>query len=200
MAEDRLLLMGCGILKNEVRFLIDKNGWPVDTSFFDSALHCEFDKLSHCLTTGLSKQAGRDVVVFYGACHPLMERMLDAAHTFRTEGQNCVEMLLGEERFTRELQQGAFFLLEEWAQRWEYIVSKAFGTSNWELIREMFNSDRSYLLGLRTPCSGDFTKEAEEAARLINLPLRWLDVDLEHLEAVLATAIRRKRQEKTCPG
>jgi hypothetical protein len=196
MAECRVFLMGCGILKDEVRYLIDKNKWPVDTTFFDSALHCEFDKLSHCLTTGLSKHAERNVVVFYGACHPRMERILDEAHTFRTEGQNCVDMLLGNELFTRELLAGAFFLLEEWSHRWEYIVTKSFGTTNWEVIREMFGGDRKYLLCLRTPCSGDFSRDAEEAGRLVGLPLRWMDVSLDHLEAVLAEAITRKLKER----
>lgn len=198
MTESRLLLMGCGILKNEVSHLIDKNNWPVDTTFFDSALHCEFDKLSHCLQTGLAKQAGREVMVLYGACHPLMERMLEQAHTFRTEGQNCVDMLLGNELFTQELLAGAFFLLEEWARRWEYIVTKSFGTTNWGVIREMFGGDRKYLLCLRTPCSGDFSREAEEASRLVDLPLRWLDVGLDHLEAVLAAVVARKMKEVSC--
>ena len=198
MPEDRILLMGCGILRQEVRYLITKNNWPVDTTFFDSALHCEFDKLSHCLTTGISKHAEREVVVFYGACHPLMERILDEAHTFRIEGQNCVDMLLGNEVFTRELLGGAFFLLEEWSHRWEYIVTKSFGTRNWEVIREMFGGDRKYLLCLRTPCSADFSKDAEEAGRLVGLPLRWMDVDLDHLEAVLTEAIARKLKEMRC--
>lgn len=196
MKDGKLLLMGCGILKNEVRYLIDKNKWPVDTEFFDSALHCEFDKLSHCLTTGLAKQAGREIVVFYGTCHPLMAQILDKAHTFRTKGQNCVDMLLGNELFTRELLAGAFFLLEDWVRRWEYIVTKTFGTRNWEVIREIFGSDRQYLLCVRTPCSGEFSREAEEAGRLVGLPLRWLNIGLEHLEAVLSEAITRKFQER----
>lgn len=198
MTDNRLLLMGCGILKNEVRYLINKNSWPVDTVFFDSALHCELNKLSHCLTTGLARHAGREIVVFYGTCHPLMDRLLEEAHTFRTEGQNCVDMLLGNELFTRELLDGAFFLLEEWARRWEYIVTKTFGTKNWEVIREMFGGDRKYLLCLRTPCSGDFSREAEEAGRLVGLPLRWMDAGLDHLETVLAAAITRKLKEKVC--
>lgn len=197
--ENRLLLMGCGILKTEVNCLVRKNNWPVDTLFFDSALHCEFDKLSRCLTTALSRNAGRDVIVFYGACHPLMHRMLDDARTFRTEGQNCVDMLLGNELFTSELTAGAFFLMEEWAHRWEYIVTRTFGTKNWAVIREIFGGDRTCLLCLRTPCSGDFTKEAEEAGRLIGLPLRWMDVGLEHLERVLSEAIARKLKEAACP-
>lgn len=195
MSEEKLLLIGCGIFKNEVRYLINKNNWPIDTVFFDSALHCEFDKLSHVLTTALAKYKERHTIVIYGSCHPLMEKMLDGAKTFRTEGQNCIDMLLGNDLFTKELQQGAFFLIEEWARRWEYIITKSFGTGNVEVIREIFSGDRKYLLCLRTPCSGDFTKEAEEAGRLVDLPLRWMDVTLDHLETVLEKAVMRRMKE-----
>lgn len=189
-----LLLLGCGILQKEVRFLIEKNGWQLETHFLDSSLHIDFGKLSLALTTALDRHEEREIIVFYGACHPLMDKMLASARTFRTEGQNCVEMLLGPEQFYSELEQGAFFLLEEWAQCWERIVTATFGT-NREVIREMYQGDRNYLLCISTPCSGDFRAEAEEAGRLVGLPLRWLDVSLDHLEKVLIDAIVRKQGE-----
>ena len=191
------LLLGCGILQNEIRFLIEKNGWLLETHFLDSALHIDFDKLSQALRSALNRHAKRETIVFYGACHPLMESILADAGTFRTEGKNCVEMLLGPERFSAELEQGAFFLLEEWAHRWERIVTATFGT-NREVIREIYQGDRNYLLCISTPCSGDFRAEAEEAGRLVGLPLRWLDVSLDHLEAVLAAAMAQRRSEAQC--
>ena len=101
MTGGRVLLGGCGILRQELRALIAKNGWPVDTIFLDSALHCDLDRLGKGLRGTLARQSGRRTVVFYGACHPQIDAMLDEAATFRTEGQNCVEMLLGHERFTQ---------------------------------------------------------------------------------------------------
>lgn len=193
----RPLLLGCGILHKEIAFLIEKNGWPLETHFLDSSLHIDFDKLSTALAGALRHHGARDVIVFYGACHPLMEKMLDAAGTFRTEGQNCVEMLLGHEKFTAQLEQGAFFLLEDWARRWQRIVTATFGT-NLEIIRELYQGDRSYLLGINTPCSGEFREEAEQAGRLVGLPLRWLDISLDHLEAVLREAIGRKAGRALC--
>jgi len=191
------LLLGCGILRNEIRFLIKKHGWPLETHFLDSSLHIDFDKLSLTLTAALRQHAGREIIVFYGACHPLMESILHAAGTYRTVGQNCVEMLLGPERFTKELEQGAFFLLEEWAQHWEQIVTATFGT-NREVIREMYQGDRRYLLCVSTPCSGDFRAAAEAAALLVGLPLRLMEVSLDHLETVLQEAIDRNMRATAC--
>lgn len=185
------LLLGCGILQREVRFLIEKNGWPLDTDFLDSSLHVNFEKLAHALQTGILRNRGRDVIVFYGCCHPRMDKILETAHTYRTEGQNCVEMLLGREKFMQELTDGAFFLLEDWALRWDEAIGKTFG-NNPEVVREIFQLSNKSLLCLRTPCSGEFEPAALYVSEKTGLPLRWLDVGLDHLEAVLREAVERK--------
>lgn len=191
------LLLGCGILQEEILFLIQKNGWPFETYFFDSTLHIDYDKLSSTVTSALNLHSDREKVLFYGACHPLMDNILDSAETFRTTGQNCVEMLLGKELFTNELADGAFFLLKDWALNWERVVTATFG-KNREVIREMYQGDRRYLLCISTPCSGDFRTEAEAAGLLVGLPLRWINVSLDHLEAVLQESVDKIIRESLC--
>ena len=195
MNGERLLLVGCGILAREVRSLIEKNGWPLDTCFLDSTLHCKFHSLEQSLRAALARNKHRRVIVFYGCCHPLMEKMVEEAHTFRTEGQNCIEMLLGRETFARELERGAFFLFDDWARRWESIVTGTFGTKNVDVIRDMIQGDRKYLLCIRTPYSADFQAEAEKAGALVDLPLEWINVTLDKLESVLAAAVKLKLEE-----
>lgn len=190
-AAHHVSLVGCGILRKEVDFLIRKNGWPVRPQYLDSALHNYLDRLSSQLDTALTAEEdrGQETVVFYGACHPLMERILDRHHTHRTPGQNCIVMLLGYERFMAELETGAYFLLEDWALTWEPMITQAFGLKL-DVIREIFHSSHKRMIAIRTPCTGDFTAAAEAAARFVDLPLSWIDADLSHLEAVLAAAIQ----------
>ena len=184
------LILGCGIFRKEVAWLIRKNGWTVETSFLDSALHNNLNKLGRGLTGSLAKRADRDVIVFYGCCHPLIDRMVADGHRHarRVHGQNCIDILLGRERFDRELEAGAYFLLEDWANRWDEITGEIFG-SNRDVIREIFRGDRTHLLALRTPCSEDFTAAAERAAEVVGLPVKFEDVGLDHLETVLRTEI-----------
>lgn len=191
-----LRLVGCGILHKEVDYLVTKNGWDVETEFLDSALHNYLNRLSKELDCALTKDelAGCNTVVFYGACHPQMESILQQHHTVRTHGQNCIVMLLGYDLFMAELAKGAYFLLEDWALTWKPMLTQAFG-DNVEVLREIFQGSHKYMIAIRTPCSGDFTAAAEAAAAYVGLPLQWLDVGLEHLEAVLAEAIARKRQQ-----
>lgn len=185
------VLLGCGILKDEVRYLVKKNGWDMDTFFLDSSLHVDFDKLYNALDSALKKHEGRETFVFYGACHPNIDVLTENRKTVRTLGQNCIEILLGKELFTRELSQGAFFLMEDWVRRWDYVTTKAMGGDN-ESIKAVFLSEHTYFLALKTVCSTDFSKEAEAISRSIGLPLKWMEVELDHLEKVLIETIREK--------
>lgn len=194
--EERLLLTGCGILQKEVRFLNRKNRWNLDLSFLDSALHCELCRLQSALSASLEKNHDRKPIVLYGTCHPLMDQILSRAGTFRTEGQNCIEQLLGAERFTDELSAGSFFLLEDWAIRWKYITSRTYSDCRPEIIREIFQSDRTHILAVRTPCSSDFSAEAAAVSAFLDVPLLWMDATLDHLEKILQEAIDRKQGER----
>ncbi len=195
MSESNILLLGCGILRKEIKFLIEKSQWPLDTSFLDSALHIDFEKLAASLKSALARHSGRNILVFYGACHPLMEQIVEEAGAFRIPGQNCVEMLLGHDLFAEELEKGAFFLMEDWARRWDFIMARTFG-ENQEVVRDIFRGDRKYLSCLTTPCSGDYRVEAERAGRMVGLPLRWMHASLDNLESILQAAITRKEGER----
>lgn len=187
----RKILIGCGILKKEINWLIKKNNWQLDTAFLDSSLHTDFEKLNDQLNFQLTKYSDQRSIVFYGCCHPLMDKILLNAHTLRTEGQNCVDILLGHDLFYTELANGAFFLLENWALRWEYLSKKTFG-DNKEIVRQIFREDRKYVLALKTPCSNDFTNEAEIMAEYVGLPLRWMEVELDNLKSVLNSSLKQE--------
>ncbi len=183
----RPVLIGCGIFKKEIKQLVRKNHWPVETRFLDSSLHVDFDRLSAALTGSLTRYKGVKTLVVYGTCHPRMEEMLAVTGARRTPGQNCVEILLGKDRFTDELSKGAYFLFEDWAKRWDQ-VSRQFSKRT-NIMREIFQDAHKYLLAIRTPCSGDFQEQAKYVSDQVDLPLYWTDVDLENLEHRLRQSI-----------
>lgn len=180
MTDQRHILISCGIVKNEVEQLFARHSWACGRTYLTSSLHFDFDKLYKSLTGAIERNPDKEIVLLYGACHPGIDSLAD---TRRIPCQNCVEMLLGKQLFQDELEKGAYFLLEEWARDWEGILEKTFG--NREVAREIFQGDRKYILALRTPCSGDFSEQAESAAASVGLPLRWMDVSLDHLEQLL---------------
>ncbi|MBN2712218.1 MAG: DUF1638 domain-containing protein [Planctomycetes bacterium] len=178
------VLVGCGILHKEIEMLIKRNGWPVTCHFSCSSLHVDFNRLRESLESNLDKYKDRNPTVFYGTCHPQMEQILNDHCTQRTLGQNCIEILLGQELFQTELAKGAFFLLEDWAQKWRHVIVEAMGDDP-SLWAEIFQSQHRYILAIRTPCSEDFTGGAEAFAKAMGLPLRWMDATTEHLESAL---------------
>jgi len=185
---EKLNLIACGILKKEINCLIEKNSWPVTPVYLPSGLHTDYKKLQNSLEKSLEVHAGQSCIVFYGACHPLMDRILAKAGTIRTPGQNCVDIYLGHEAFSRELSAGAFFLFEDWARKWDRIVGGAQGLAP-QVMREIFSSAHTHLLAIRTPCSGDFRAQAEDISQRTTLELRWIDIGLENLERALETTI-----------
>jgi hypothetical protein len=193
----KLQLVGCGILQKEIRFLIAKNHWSIATDFLPSSLHINFKQLEHALQKGLARHTNEQTIVFYGACHPRMDTIIEQAGTLRTIGQNCVAMLLGEDEFNRELLNGAFFLLDDWVQHWDKVMLKTFGT-NIDIIRDIFHEQHRYLLALRTPCSDDYSQDAQRISKLLELPLQWRDVTLDHLEKLLQTTMQQKLDALSC--
>lgn len=192
-----LPLVGCGILRKEVEHLARKNGWALEPRFLDSSLHHHLGHLYAELdaaVAGGAADGGRPAVV-YGACHPRIDHLLRRHGAVRTAGQNCVAMLLGQERFMAELSRGAYFLLEDWAEGWLPMVTRTFGPRQ-EVVREIFHSCHRLVLGLRTPCSADFSAAAAEVARFLDLPLEWLDVGLDTLQGLLATALEEARPRR----
>jgi len=185
-------LLGCGILRKEIALLIEKNHWPIVTLLMSSGLHNDYQKLEKGLNGLLRKHLNDKTIVFYGCCHPLMNKFVAQGHSVRVNGQNCIEMLLGPEMFAEELQAGAYFLLEEWALNWQQRTSAVFGT-NPAIIREIFQEDRKYFLGINTPTSGDFSVQAQDISRQVGLPLRWMNCNLDRLEMALANAIAHYR-------
>lgn len=189
-------LIACGILKAEIETLVRRNGWLLDTCFLCSSLHVHPDRLEVSLKKLLERSV-EPPVVLYGVCALGMDQLVARFGAVRTEGQNCVEFLLGHETFEHELSEGSFFLLEDWARRWDFVTSKCF--ANADIRRAVFQESHSRVLAIRTPCSGDFSTEAERVSQDVGLPLCWLDVGLEHLEAVLASALRAREVSRAKP-
>ncbi|MGM0454301.1 MAG: DUF1638 domain-containing protein [Thermodesulfobacteriota bacterium] len=160
-----------------------------------SCLHIDFQKLEMALNKAMRHYGPVSKAVYYGACHPFIDQIVKRENGVRTAGQNCVETLLGKTAFEQHLAAGAFFLMEDWAGSWDRIMGQAFGGPP-GIIKEIFTSEHAYLLGIKTPCSGDFNAGANRISEEIGLPLHWLTVCLDHLEQVLCRVIA-EIQEKS---
>lgn len=188
---ENIILLGCGIIKKELEFLIQKNKLPVKAVFLDSTLHIHIDKLETSLKAFLQKHKTKTCILFYGACHPRMHKILESYKVVHVPYQNCIEMLISKDTFHDHLSQGAFFLMEDWIHRWEKIMVQAFGSTD-PLIMQ---SEHHHMIAIRTVCSQDYTKFAHDLSHHVGLELHWMDVELDHLEKILLTAYNDAQKE-----
>ena len=186
-------MIGCGVLRKEISFLIQKNRWPVEPLFLDSSLHVDFDRLAAALAVALDFCRPGGTLVCYGDCHPDIDSLLESRHARRMPARNCLEMLLGPDLYLKALSEGALFLLEDWTGGWEHSLTGLFGR-NRAVLQDIMRQERSHLLCITTPCSGDFRTGAQSAGSLVGLPLRWHHASLDHLESLLETSLGDSRR------
>lgn len=187
------ILICCGILKDEIQYILKKENIPLQCYFLNSSLHVYFGKLEKAVLGMFEKYHGSGKILIYGTCHPLMDRWCRKYNVNRIKAQNCIEMLLGNSLFTEELSQGAFFLMEDWARRFEEIMACALD-KDFENVKKVIKEQHKYLVGLTTPCSKDFKNKAQELSQKMEMELKWIHSDLSYLKNQLMVLTGRKEE------
>jgi hypothetical protein len=90
----------CGILKEEVKRIIESGSLDVEPLFLDAGLHADFNELEEGLTKAIEEQSrgiSRGIVVIYGDyCHPKMKEIVGRyPNVAKVEAANCIDCLLG---------------------------------------------------------------------------------------------------------
>jgi hypothetical protein len=175
-------IISCGMLEDELEYLLRKHGNDTAPLYLDPALHVNFDKLKAALTRALEEahQAGRQTKVIYGYCHPEMAEILEPYCATRIGAANCLEALLGAAEMARiEAGGKVIYLTAGWLREWKRMV--AAGAEDLGLdSRNMFGDYRAVLV-LDTGVSPIDEVEVEEFSAYANLPVERVDVSLDNL-------------------
>ncbi|MEJ2684793.1 MAG: DUF1638 domain-containing protein [Candidatus Sulfobium sp.] len=142
MAGVSTIIIGCGIFRKEIEFLIKEKGLSEDVIFLDAALHVNFDKLKVRLTDALEecREKGGRVKILYGHCHPEMNEILGRYGAKRIEAGNCLEAIAGAEEIARlDKEAKTFFLTSGWVNNWEAMFRLGEEDFNFD-FRRMFSS------------------------------------------------------------
>ena len=129
-------LLSCGIFRDEYKLLPEDLRQAVDPLFLDSMLHMDPGKLDGILDGFLHEHGGNQVLLSFGDCCPHMLEPGAATCVARTEGVNCCEIYLGRERYDQLRKERTFFLMPEWAKRWEHVVRDELGLMDKQLARD----------------------------------------------------------------
>ena len=122
MAGKSVVFLSCGIFREELEYLMREKGLDWKIVFLDAALHVNFERLKSKLTEALEEHhnAGREIRVIYGHCHPDIQEILERYGAKRVAAGNCLEAMVGAEEIRRlNAEATAFFLSAGWVNAWE---------------------------------------------------------------------------------
>lgn len=177
-----VIFISCGIFQEELDYLIREKNLDWQVLYLEAALHVNFDSLKDALVTALeeSRQAGREIRVVYGHCHPEMSEILENYGARRIEAGNCLEAMVGAEEIARLNDEGmAFFLSAGWVNHWEKMFEAGRKNSDFD-IRSMFSAYKRIVVFDAGMIPIDEEKIAA-FSRLTNLPVDRENISLDRL-------------------
>ena len=139
---DRAVCIACSIFKNELERLRSQGRFFLDTDYLDSALHLYPQELQTQLDRAIKthRQQQDKILLLFGDCHAYMCDYADEPGIARIKGVNCCQIVLEAQEYQGLHSDGAFFLLPEWALRWQEIIKAYIGLPQaqaQEFMREM---------------------------------------------------------------
>lgn len=172
--------IACGIFKREIEELIRSGRLVLPCTFLDSMLHMMPALLACRLEETLAGKDHNRIVLIYGDCHPRMFEFRDSATIRRTIGMNCCEIILGRKRYRELRNQGAFFLLPEWTERWAEVFQQNLGFTAGN-AKDFMGEMHTSLIYLDTGITPVPHKALRAAAEFCGLPAEIIHVTLDHL-------------------
>jgi len=157
-------------------------------TYLPSHLHLKPQELRNCLEKAVSSARENDerIICLYGDCFPEIDDFCRQEDVCKVRGHYCYEMLLGDERFGRLIDQtaGTYFVEKEFLLNFEEYCVKPLELNDEEMRRSCFAQYRR-LFYLRQPSDPDLRPLADEVAEFLGLALEVGDVDYVHLEKIL---------------
>lgn len=172
--------IACGIFRREIEELIRSGRLTLPCAFLDSMLHMMPALLACRLEETLAGKNHGQVVLVYGDCHPRMFEFRSGDNICRTVGMNCCEIILGREKYRELRDEGAFFLLPEWTERWAEVFQQSLGF-NADTAKVFMGELHTRLIYLDTGVIPVPHGDLHTAAEFCGLPVEIMSVTLDHL-------------------
>lgn len=181
--------LSCGVVRAEMEELLRLGLIDGELLCLDSMLHMNPPLLEEKLTAALEQNVGRParLVLVYGDCSAHMLDLVRRYRVGRVKVINCVQLLLGRERYRQLMREEAFMVLPEWALRWEQIMKSELGLNN-EVAHDLMRENRGVLVYLNSGLTPVPEQHLADFAAYCGLPWRVETVTLDCLLATLLEA------------
>ena len=185
-----LILLACSIFTNEISMLQQEGLILYPVEYIDSSYHMAPVKLQAELDKIITKNLNKELqmVLVLGECHARMDQT-EIAEVKRTFGINCIEIILGKERYHQLRSEGAFFLMPEWTSRWENIFLQELGLTK-ENAEMIMNEMHTKLVYLDTGVQDIPWDTLDEIKHFTGLPMKVEKVNLEKFRHTIQQQVK----------
>jgi len=204
-------VISCGILKNEIEYLLKKGDIDAEVHFLSENLHSDYSLLDRGLNHALKKysmQGSQNVIIVYGdVClgfNGEMKALMDQYDAVKVDALNCIDCLLGGKGKLLQIDPDHKYLfLNPAFIHFMKKTRKKRSTDQWtgktnEEIREMYGMLSGIIL---LDAMGDldaYQSKIDEIADYTGLPiLERKDVGLKGLKNILLETFDRNRQKRS---
>ena len=185
------VFIGCSILKNEIKQVMQEMGLRNKTVFIDAALHVDIDRLEVALRGKLDEtsQVGKPIILVGNKCHPDMEAISKEYDGQVVPRANCLELLLGDKMKELNKEAKIFYTTSAWLSKWKEIFMDEMG---WDEIdgRQNFGYyDKILLLDWGTPIDDMAVLEFYDFTQI---PIEIYPITLDNLKQELSKLLSDK--------
>ncbi len=180
----------CAVYKDEI-LVLKKRYWPnLTIHFLTSMLHMKPNLLGSQLSDLLKEEdvLEHKTLLIYGDCCMQMTDFTKSPDVVRIRGHNCIHQVLGNKEYKRLSHEGAFFLLPEWASRWNHIFKNELGL-NAANAKDLMGEMHSKLIYIDTGIRPVPIEDLKDCSQYCGLPWEVLQVSLEPLRKCIQDAL-----------
>ena len=143
-------------------------------------LHMFPDRLHERLDKVIKNEleSGKKIILIYGECSPYMDQYNKNKNIMRLGGINCVNIFLEDLIYKALRKEGAFFLIHEWALRWQEIFQNELGL-NAENAKSFMGEMHTKLIYLDTGSAAVPVDTLNEISAYCGLSYEIMKVTLE---------------------
>ncbi|MBT5218200.1 MAG: DUF1638 domain-containing protein [Woeseia sp.] len=191
---DRLLVIACGALAQEITALKARYGWEhLDLKCIDAKLHNHPAKIPARLREKirLNKANYADIFVAYADCGTggEIDKIIEEEGIKRLPGAHCYQFFAGEARFTEiaDEEPGTFYLTDFLAQHFDQFVTKPLKLVEHPELRDAYFGNYRRVVYLSQTDNEDLMLAAKKAAKKLGLAFEHVSCGYGELKTSLQT-------------
>jgi len=179
------VFIGCSILKNELKQVMQEMGLQNKIVFIDAALHVNIDRLETALRGKLDETSpiGQPIILVGNKCHPDLALIAKDYDGLVVPRANCLELLLGDKMKELNKEAKIFYTTSAWLAKWKEIFVTELGWDEIDARQNFGYYDKILLLDWGTPIDD---LDVLEFYDFTQVPIELYPITLDNLKEELA--------------